>query len=181
MIELMRMKKIIKVIIVLFFLLASFLVLARLFVGGGEDTWICVDGEWVKHGVPSAPMPTGGCGEKTKTELTPTMTSSSGGEDLEQRLKTLKDNLHNENSGTEAKQLFPDLTPVYTDDGYDNPQFPKEILPFIYYYSQEADITVSICNINQTVFICPGKLERLITPADYKNCQVTAEYLQIKP
>jgi hypothetical protein len=52
-----------KAIIIFIFLLASFLVLARLLVGGGEDTWICVDGEWVKHGVPSAAKPEGGCGE----------------------------------------------------------------------------------------------------------------------
>ena len=28
----------------------------RFIFGGSEDTWICVNGEWVKHGVPSAPM-----------------------------------------------------------------------------------------------------------------------------
>ncbi len=27
----------------------------------GEDTWICDDGEWVKHGNPSAPKPTESC------------------------------------------------------------------------------------------------------------------------
>jgi len=28
-----------------------------------EDDWICDDGEWVKHGVPSAPKPEGYCVE----------------------------------------------------------------------------------------------------------------------
>ncbi|MCX6813807.1 MAG: hypothetical protein NT078_01065, partial [Candidatus Azambacteria bacterium] len=37
-------------------------------IRGYEDTWICVDGEWVKHGVPSAPMPTEPCGEKPQAE-----------------------------------------------------------------------------------------------------------------
>lgn len=32
-----------------------------LFIRGPEDTWICDNGQWVKHGVPSAPMPEGGC------------------------------------------------------------------------------------------------------------------------
>jgi len=32
-------------------------------VGGGEDTWICVKGEWIKHGAPSRPMPETGCGD----------------------------------------------------------------------------------------------------------------------
>lgn len=29
-----------------------------------EDDWICVNGQWVKHGNPRAPMLTGGCGKK---------------------------------------------------------------------------------------------------------------------
>ncbi len=36
----------------------------RLLVGGGEDTWICVDGQWVKHGAPVMPKPEEGCGEE---------------------------------------------------------------------------------------------------------------------
>lgn len=32
-----------------------------------EDTWLCQDGAWVKHGNPSSPMPTGSCQEKGKT------------------------------------------------------------------------------------------------------------------
>lgn len=35
----------------------------RLFFGGEEDSWICSNGEWVKHGSPSDPMPQTGCGE----------------------------------------------------------------------------------------------------------------------
>lgn len=30
----------------------------------GEDDWICVNGEWKKHGNPSAPKPETGCGEQ---------------------------------------------------------------------------------------------------------------------
>ncbi|MBU1102648.1 GerMN domain-containing protein [Patescibacteria group bacterium] len=35
--------------------------LLRLF-SGDEDTWLCQNGQWVKHGNPSAPMPTASCG-----------------------------------------------------------------------------------------------------------------------
>ena len=33
------------------------------FVRGSEDTWICdtEKGKWIKHGVPSAPIPTKPC------------------------------------------------------------------------------------------------------------------------
>lgn len=44
----------------------------RFVVGGDEDTWICDNGQWIKHGVPSAPMPTSGCGSETKTNQTNT-------------------------------------------------------------------------------------------------------------
>ena len=40
-----------------------FLFSLRFIIGGSEDDWICVDGEWIKHGVPSAPKPTEPCGE----------------------------------------------------------------------------------------------------------------------
>ena len=33
-----------------------------------EDDWLCTDQGWVKHGNPSAPMPTWACGNKTETE-----------------------------------------------------------------------------------------------------------------
>ena len=33
----------------------------RFVIGGPEDNWICDDGQWVKHGNPSAPMPSEKC------------------------------------------------------------------------------------------------------------------------
>ena len=33
----------------------------------GEDNWVCQNGEWVKHGNPSSPQPTGTCGQVTPT------------------------------------------------------------------------------------------------------------------
>lgn len=39
--------------LVLVFLIIRFL--------GSEDTWICQDGKWIKHGKPQAPMPTKIC------------------------------------------------------------------------------------------------------------------------
>jgi len=40
----------------------------RFLIGGPEDTWICENGKWVKHGNPSSPMPAEPCGEKPQTE-----------------------------------------------------------------------------------------------------------------
>ncbi len=34
----------------------------RFVIGGGEDSWICNRGAWVKHGQPAAEKPTGTCG-----------------------------------------------------------------------------------------------------------------------
>jgi hypothetical protein len=58
-------KKILKIIIILILIGAVWFVL-RFVIGGSEDTWICVDGEWVKHGAPSAPKPTEPCNGKDK-------------------------------------------------------------------------------------------------------------------
>lgn len=51
-----------KIIIIILIIIVAWFVL-RFVIGGSEDTWICVDGEWVKHGVPSAPKPTKPCGD----------------------------------------------------------------------------------------------------------------------
>lgn len=46
----------------------------RFLIGGGEDTWICEKGSWVKYGNPSAPKPVTSCGEDiTGLQLSPTV------------------------------------------------------------------------------------------------------------
>lgn len=55
--------KVMKKVGIIFLVIFTILMLARLLVGGGEDTWICEGGEWVKHGVPSAPKPEKPCGK----------------------------------------------------------------------------------------------------------------------
>jgi len=61
----MKNKKFFKIIIVAVVILCLWLFL-RFVIGGPEDTWICVDNEWVKHGAPSAAMPTEPCGENNE-------------------------------------------------------------------------------------------------------------------
>ncbi|MFA5155490.1 MAG: DUF2178 domain-containing protein [Patescibacteria group bacterium] len=41
--------------------LSAILVVGGLRFFSGEDTWICQDGAWVKHGQPDAPMPSATC------------------------------------------------------------------------------------------------------------------------
>jgi hypothetical protein len=41
--------------------IAAVIFFLRFVVGGSEDDWICDNGQWVKHGVPSAPMPEEPC------------------------------------------------------------------------------------------------------------------------
>ncbi len=45
------------------------LVFGFLLLKGNEDTWICEDGQWVKHGNPKSPMPTKECVGNTQTVL----------------------------------------------------------------------------------------------------------------
>lgn len=49
-----------------FIILVFFFV--RFVIGGSEDNWLCVNNQWIKHGVPLAPMPIEPCGEKPQTE-----------------------------------------------------------------------------------------------------------------
>lgn len=58
------MKKRLLVFIGIFLLCLFVLLLIR----GEEDTWLCVDGEWIKHGAPSSDMPTEPCGEDTSED-----------------------------------------------------------------------------------------------------------------
>jgi hypothetical protein len=87
------------------------------------------------------------------------------------------DRLHTSGSGPQIRRDFPSIELVYSDDARGS-GFPNQILPFEYYYSAEADRTFSICNIDLTVFICEGKLDRLITKDDIESgrCEATSVY-----
>jgi len=52
------------------FLVFCVLAFALFVIRGSEDTWLCVNGEWVKHGNPSTPMPTTGCVPPANTNNT---------------------------------------------------------------------------------------------------------------
>lgn len=41
-------------------------ILALRLISGGEDTWLCQNGEWVKHGNPKASKPTEPCGKSAE-------------------------------------------------------------------------------------------------------------------
>jgi hypothetical protein len=56
----MKNKKIFYSILLLAVFLAAIVLVKGL---SNEDDWICQNGVWIKHGNPSAPQPTKGCGE----------------------------------------------------------------------------------------------------------------------
>jgi len=60
-------KKNIVPIIVLVVMVAAALVILRIVTP--EDTWICDNGQWVKHGNPSQAMPATGCGQNNNAEI----------------------------------------------------------------------------------------------------------------
>ena len=55
------MKTITKVLIVAIIVLVILIVITFIIKFGSEDSWMCTSKGWVKHGNPSAPMPTDGC------------------------------------------------------------------------------------------------------------------------
>jgi hypothetical protein len=52
-----------KLLIVAIIILAVVVAVIGLRLLIGEDSWICVDGKWIKHGNPGSPMPESGCGQ----------------------------------------------------------------------------------------------------------------------
>ncbi len=56
------MKKLFPISVIVLVLIILWL-FVRFVIGGPEDDWICVNGQWVKHGAPATPMPTEACGQ----------------------------------------------------------------------------------------------------------------------
>ena len=50
-------------------LLIGVIILAIRFFSGPEDTWLCENNQWVKHGNPSVEMPKTGCGEPKEDKV----------------------------------------------------------------------------------------------------------------
>lgn len=105
---------------------------------------------------------------------TPTLIN---GKTLQERLAEAYERLHTRGSGQHIRDSFPDIKLVYTDKAEGMP-FPTQILPFRYYYSREANTTFNICAIELTVFICKGKLDKLIRKGDVDSgrCEMTPIY-----
>lgn len=60
----MNYKKVLLILVAIIIVAGGFL----LFLRGDEDTWLCQNGQWVKHGQPSALMPTEPCGQSKPAE-----------------------------------------------------------------------------------------------------------------
>jgi len=71
------MKKYILFLVILIFIGIIITIVSDTFFNtrfwSGEDTWICQNGEWVKHGQPSAPMPKALCGESDELKEDPSL------------------------------------------------------------------------------------------------------------
>ncbi|MDP3093791.1 MAG: GerMN domain-containing protein [bacterium] len=61
------MRKTILILILTISILGLVVLFLRFGIGGDEDTWLCQNGQWVKHGKPLASEPVRGCG-KIETE-----------------------------------------------------------------------------------------------------------------
>lgn len=67
----MRKKNFILILLVILVAIISVRLLSN------EDDWICRNGQWIKHGNPSAPAPVAGCGSVVKNEIEPDIIISS--------------------------------------------------------------------------------------------------------
>jgi hypothetical protein len=70
------------VIIIVSIIILAFIIIAGLRFVSLEDNWICQNGQWIRHGNPSAPVPTAGCGESNENKNTDNLNISiSNGDD----------------------------------------------------------------------------------------------------
>jgi hypothetical protein len=67
------MKQQILFALAILFLILFVIFIFRFAINGGEDAWSCSEGQWVKHGNPSGPVPTIPCytNEATQGNNTP--------------------------------------------------------------------------------------------------------------
>jgi spore germination protein GerM len=89
------------IIIILFIIILGFIVIAKF---GNEDTWLCQDGQWVKHGQPSDPMPSTPCSLKYANENT-NLNEPLGNQNMNQNINvpTNTNSLANLNTAPENK------------------------------------------------------------------------------
>lgn len=57
------MKRVLLLLLLVFVIGFGALILGRFLFGGDEDTLLCVNNKWIKHGNPNAPIPRSGCGD----------------------------------------------------------------------------------------------------------------------
>ncbi|MFH1427427.1 MAG: GerMN domain-containing protein [Patescibacteria group bacterium] len=100
------MKHALIIIIILAILTVAAIIGLRLFTD--EDTWLCENGEWVKHGNPSAPMPENGCGEE-EPEITNFIECEQAGyavlESYPRQCQTPDGDLFTEDIGNELEKI----------------------------------------------------------------------------
>ncbi len=73
-------KRLIIAVVAIFVVIVAGFLLARGL--SKEDTWVCENGQWVPHGNPSEPRPTGACGEEKDVDLVATVKTNHAGENM---------------------------------------------------------------------------------------------------
>ncbi|MFC1711383.1 hypothetical protein ACFLZ1_02225 [Patescibacteria group bacterium] len=86
-------KKSLSITILSFIVFIAGVLFVRFVIGGDEDTWICVQGQWVKHGVPSSGPPDSGCGYEGKEEKENEETRKPNQDKILNLLQNLKDTI----------------------------------------------------------------------------------------
>ena len=127
------------------------------------------------------PLLISSCGSDHATSMTqPSPTPATSGtnaswQDSSPRVEEVVQHLHADGSGAEAHALFSDLRQTFVDDGH-GVAFSPDILPFRYYWSASAQVTIAICNLGRTVLVCPFYLDGVIKSEDVGRCRVADFY-----
>lgn len=106
------MKKIIFLILAIL-AISVFALIIRLTAGGSEDTWLCQDGQWVKHGNPASAQPVGNC-QKSAPDAGGLLGAFKKAKELNNLSYTL--DLSGQNLKSLTAELFNDNTQTQTLD-----------------------------------------------------------------
>jgi uncharacterized membrane protein (UPF0127 family) len=93
------LKKIFWVIIII-----GFIILSIRFFSGDEDSWICNNGEWVKHGNPKGDMPLGNCDGAVATTTAEKIYVTQCGEYDKKEIKIGRINIYADVSDNDCKR-----------------------------------------------------------------------------
>lgn len=163
------MKKTWLIIIIVLVAIGGFLILARLLTG--EDSWICDNGQWVKHGAPSSPMPSKPCGSQNTNTAQLNANTNTSQANANQNVNAAND------CDQREKQIMALISAAnYCQAASDCVAVAIYDCPFGCYllYNKEANLTQIETEISEYHQVCPKCMADCMMPPETNDIRCMA-------